>query len=349
MSYIMEEEIYSQGTIIENLINRYIVNYCVLMELPLKVKRIVIVASGSSYHAGVFGKYFFENIAKIPVAIEYASEAIESKFDDFDKDALYVFISQSGMSVDTVEAMKKVKESGAKTLCITNNLNSTMYQLGDYRFYIDAGMENAIAATKTYSATVVMLWLIALKIAQNKHIDIVDETRDIYSIKNVINSSKDSIDNIDLAAKTLSKFKGFAICGLGANYALALEAALKIKETSYINTSVYPMGEFVHGHFALLNETKAFLTFVTQGASKYELKTLNKILKTYKSKSVIISDTYEDYDCDILIKFQRGLSKIATIINMIILIQILALKIAIRLKRNVDKPQGLCKVVEDKG
>ena len=177
MSYVMESEINSQGTIIENLINRYIVNYCVLMDLPLKIKRIAIIASGSSYNAGVFGKYFFENISNIPTSVDYASEVIGSKFNNFESDTLYVFLSQSGLSVDTVEAMNKVKEFGAKTLCITNNLSSIMHQMADFRFYLDAGLENAIAATKTYSATVVMLWLIAIKAAQNKHLDITEETK----------------------------------------------------------------------------------------------------------------------------------------------------------------------------
>ena len=349
MSYVMEQEINSQAGILENLINKYVVNYCVLLEIPLNIKRVVIIASGSSYNAGVFGKYFFENISQTPCCVEYSSEFLNSNYKNYDKDAFYIFISQSGQSTDTLEAMKRVQEQGIKVASITNNLASAMYNLAQYKYYIDANEERAIAATKTFSATVVMLWILALKVAQNKHLDIASETKDVYSIKSNIETFMRNIDNIDLAAKYLSKQNGFAIFGFGINYALSLETALKIRETSYINTCAFPSGEFVHGHFAMLNNTKTFLTFITSDCTDGELKILNKVLKTYKCKSVIVSDVYEDYDCDILIKFQRGLSKIATIINMIILIQILALKIAIRLKRNVDKPQGLCKVVEDKG
>ncbi|MBQ4647218.1 MAG: SIS domain-containing protein [Candidatus Gastranaerophilales bacterium] len=349
MSYVMETEINSQATIIENLINRYIINYCVLMDIPIEIKRISIIASGSSYNAGVFGKYFFENISNIPTSVDFASELIGSKFNNFDCETLYVFLSQSGLSVDTVEAMKKVKESNAKTLCITNNLHSTMYSMADYRFYIEAGLENAIAATKTFSATVVMLWLIALKAAQNKHIDISEETKEIYSIKKNIEFAMKNLDNLELCARTLSKLDGFAVFGYGMYYPLALEAALKIRETSYINTSAYPSGEFVHGHFALLNKTKAFLTFLTEDASEYELNILKKVLRTYKAKSIVVSDVYEDYDCDILLKFQKGASKISNIVNMIIVIQLLSLNIAKKLRRNIDKPQGLSKVVDNKG
>ena len=346
MSYVMEAEIYSQGQIIEDLIKKYVVNYCVLMDIPIAIKRISIIAAGSSYNAGVFGKCFFEQIASVETSVNYASEVASSSFLNFDKDTLYVLISQSGESIDTVFAMNKIKESGAKVLCITNNLESTMYKNADFRFDINAGREKAIAATKTYSATVVMLWLIALKIAQNKHIEISEETKNIYAMRSNLETFIKDIDNIDLAAKFLSKKKSVSILGLGYNYALSLEAALKIKETSYIATCAYPLGEFIHGHFAVLNKENAFLTFITSDSSENELALLNKIIKTYKTKSVVVSDVYEDYDCDILVKFNKGQSKIATIVNMIVLVQLLALKIALRLKKNVDNPKGLNKVVK---
>lgn len=348
MSYAMETEINSQSVVIENLINKYIINYCVLLDIPLSIERVVIVASGSSYNAAIFGKYFFENIANISTSVEYSSEFINSSFTNYDSGALYIFLSQSGMSADTVEAIKRVKDGGLRTLAITNNEASIIHELADYKFLLEAGLEKSIAATKTYSATVVMLWLIAIKAAQNKHLDISEETKDIYSIKKNIENSIKNTDNLDLTAKVLAKLDGFAIFGLGYHYPLALETALKVRETSYINTSAYPSGEFIHGHFALLNKAKAFLTFITSDSCEYEKNILKKVLKTYKCKSIVVSDVYEDYECDILLKFQKGQSKIATIINMIITIQMLTLKIAHRLRRNVDKPNGLSKVVDDK-
>ena len=348
MSCIMENEINSQAQVIENLIRKYVVNYCFLLDLPAGIKRIVIIASGSSYNAGMYGKYFFENIANLPTSVEHASEFAKSSFSNYEKDTFYIFISQSGQSSDTVECVNKIYRSEAKTLAITNNPNSEIHRMCDYKYDINAGQENAIAATKTFSATVVMLWLIAIKFAQNRKIDVTQETKDIYYVKKNIESFFENIENLDLAVKELSKGNGFAVAGFGINYPLALEASLKIKETSYLHTSCYPLGEFIHGHFALLNETKAFLTFITSDSIEMEHNLLKKILKTYNAKSVVVSDTCDDYGCDILIKFDRGLSKIATIVNMIILVQILALKIAKRLKRNVDSPTGLTKVVENK-
>ena len=221
-----------------------------------------------------------------------------------------------------------------------------MHIEADFKFNIQAGRENAIAATKTFSASVLMLWLIACKAAQNKHIDISDEIQNIYMLGKNIESTLNDIDNIDVAAKFISKQKDFSVSGFGNYFPLARECALKIKETSYINTSSYPLGEFVHGHFALLNKSRVFLCFITHDCSEYELELLKKVLKTYKTKTIIISDVYEDYDSDILIKIPNSASKIAQILNLTITIQLLAYKVALILKRNVDKPIGLEKVVD---
>lgn len=346
MSYMMELEINSQNVIIAELIKKHVVNYCVLMDIPSVIKKVSIIASGSSYNASYLGKYFFETISDIPSSVDYASEAANSELKNYDPDTLYIFLSQSGESVDTVSALKKIKEKGLKTLCITNNIESTMYKLADYKFDINAGREKAIAATKTFSATVLMLWLIALKAAQNKHIDISKETTNIYQLPSTILSALKELEGLDYAAKLISKQKEFSIAGFQKNYALAKEAALKIKETSYINTSAYPLGEFVHGHFALLNKSKVFLTFMTKDVTEIEKNLLKKIKDTYHPKMIVIGDDYEDYGADILIKIPESKSRISAIMSSIIALQLLALKVAIKLKRDVDKPQGLNKVVE---
>ena len=345
---MMEFEINSQGVILENLINKYIENYCVLIDVPQIIRRVVIVASGSSYNAGLLGKYFLENIANVETSVEYASEFASSKFSNYDVIALYIFISQSGKSADTLASFRKIRSKNITTLSLTNNEDSPLYLDSHFKFNIEAGAENAVAATKTFSATVFMLWLIACKIAQNQLLDISNEIQNIIQLKNNIENTSLNIDNLDSVAKFISKQKDLSIAGFGYYYPLARECALKIKETSYINTSSYPLGEFVHGHFALLNKSKVFLCFITKDYSEQEQTLLRKIIKTYKPKTVIASDVYEDFDGDMLIKIPACTSKIATIMNLIILIQMLALKTALILKRDVDKPRGLEKVV-DKG
>lgn len=344
----MELEINSQGEIIENLVNRYIRNYCVLADIPLVISNIVIVASGSSHNAGMFGKYFFEEIAQTKTSVEFASEFAYSKLINYDKDTLFIFISQSGASSDTVVSMQKIQQKGYKTLCITNDSDSIIYKTADYKFDIEAGVERAIAATKTFSATTTMLWILALKIAQNNHLDISEEVLNIRLIRRNIEDTISNLYNLDLASKYIAQHGAISICGFEQYYPLALEAALKIKETGYIDTHAYPIGEFIHGHFAILNKSKLFMTFLTKNSPKAQKDFLRKIISTYKVRSIVVSDVYEDYDCDILVKFPAAQSKIATILNMIVTMQLLAFQVAMRLKRDIDKPLGLDKVVIDK-
>ena len=250
------------------------------------------------------------------------------------------------MSDDVIKAFERVKKSNAKTLAITNNINSYLYENADYKIDIMAQREYAIAATKTFSASVLALWLIAIKAAQNKHINTEEEVKNIYSLKNNLDTMMKNIENIDKAAKFLSKQKGFSIVGLGENYALSKEASLKIKETCYINTSAYPLGDFLHGHYALLNKSDVILTFATENTTSEELKLYKKITSTYKkTKIILISNSDENYNCHIPIKFKKGESKIINTLSLIILIQLLAFKMAVRLKHDVDKPEGLNKVV----
>ena len=171
MNYMMEKEIASQSDIIGVLIEKYVKNNRIDYVINDKFNDIVLVASGSSYNAALLAKHFFEKISKISADVEYASEFA---FKDvvFKKDTLYIFISQSGKSTDTLSAFEKAKKNNVKTLCVTNNLNSPMHKNSDFNFYIEAGIEYAIAATKTFMASICALWLISLSFAQSKNLDI---------------------------------------------------------------------------------------------------------------------------------------------------------------------------------
>ena len=243
--------------------------------------------------------------------------------------------------------MKKIKKFNAQCLCVTNNIDSYLYREADFKFDIQAGREYAIAATKTFSASVFMLWILAVKLLKNQNNDISSYKDKALEIKDYLNNVKNNIADIDIATEAIAKVSDFSICGYGINYPLAREAALKIKETCYINTSSYPMGEFIHGHFALLNKSKLLLTFLDENCTKKEIEILDKILSTYKTYSILISDGCEKQNCNILVKIPKAPSYIALLLAKIMTIQFLALKIAIKLKRNVDKPEGLNKVVDN--
>ena len=340
----MELEILEQPAIIGAFIEGHVENYVLKIDMPSKIQSIKIVASGSSYNCGLLGKRFFEDIAQIDTKIEFSGEFV-CKNKQPEKDALYIFISQSGETYDTTLAAKKVKESGAMTLAIVNNENSTLWDLCDYKININAGKENSIAATKSFSASLCALYLCAVKIAQNSLKDVTPYLKNILDTRNKIENVLDLTLNIDKAAKFLSKYSAFPTVGQGVNYALARECALKIKETSYIDVNAYSMGEFVHGHVAILNKINTLIEIITSDFCDFEIKTLNKITNDYKPKSVVITDSEEDFGARISVIFPYCEDTLVRVLSVVFVIQMLALKIALRLKRNVDKPHGLNKVV----
>lgn len=345
MQSLMEKEILSQKEIILNFKNKYVKNGDILFDYDDKVSQIVLVASGSSYNVSLLAKYFFMNIADILTSVEFASEILNSDFKNFNKDILYIFVSQSGNSADTFLAMEKIKASGAKCFAVTNNPDSKMDKIADYKINIEAGREFAIAATKTFSATVFALYLLSLKFAYNKNIDVAKKIKNLEFLDNDIDFNPQNIDEV---VDIITSKNDFSISAFRNNYPIARECALKIKETCYINTSFYPTGEFIHGHFALLNKSNTFLTFVDSNFNEIEEKLLEKILTTYTTQSIVISDIEisDKLNFNNKIIFKKGQSEISEKLNMIFTVQLLALKCAYKLGHNIDNPEGLNKVVE---
>ena len=346
MAYTMEYEINSQGAILENLTEKYIKNGIVLLDIDASINKVVLIGSGSSYHSALLGKYFFNNIAHVEASAEYASEYANLDFKSPNKGTLHIFISQSGKSSDTLCALRKIKQNGGKVLSLTNNPDSPMHNEVEYRFLMEASREYAIGATKTFSSSVLMLWIMACSLAQKKCFNISNEIKDVFKLRECIEYTMNNTKNIDKVAEFISKQNAISILGYGIQYPLALEAALKIKETSYINTSAYPLGEFVHGHFAVLNKDNVILNFLDESKNEKEKELLDKISNTYQVENLYISSYLESNDRTIKIPDTK--SKIINIFEMITIIQLLAFKTAIILGRDVDKPKGLDKVVEEK-
>ena len=340
----MEMEILEQSSIIGSLISKYVENYAVTLDMPLIVRQVKIIASGSSYNCGLVAKTFFEKIAQTDTEVIFSGEFICSEKTP-DKAVLYFFISQSGETYDTTLAARKVKEAGARAYAIVNNENSTLWELCDYKININAKVENSIAATKSFSASICALYLCALKIAQNKLLDTAQYLKNIDEVQKNIESVLDLTLNIDKAAEFLSKYKAFSVIGQGANYALARECALKIKETSYIDANSCSMGEFLHGHIAILNKIDTVVEIITSNFCNFEIKTLDKINDDYGPKSVVITDCQEKFCSKIAVVFPYSEDLLTRILSVVFVVQMLSLKIALILNRNVDKPHGLSKVV----
>ena len=286
----METEIYSQPEIIEKLISKYInSDNTINIDLPDGIEKIALIASGSSYHSATIAANYFRNNAHIYSQSYYASEFSLNDNIDIDLKTLYIFISQSGETADTNKALDIVRIKTDKTLCITNTKNSKMYTNSKYRVLIHAGVEKSIASTKAMCAQIYCLFLIAVKFMYLKQIctnTLIDELK---SIPKVINGVFDDRASIKYFADKLVKYDNAAVLASGMFYPLAKEGALKIKETSYINTTGYPTGEFLHGHIAILNKRCAVITIVNNSNVEFTVKVLDKIRADYNADCLIIS------------------------------------------------------------
>lgn len=343
----MELEIYEQSEISQKILDAYLDSTGnINIDVPTNINRIILVASGSSYHCARYAAELFSSISKIEASAIYSSEFLLEDTIAHSDNILYIFITQSGETTDTNSALEKAKEHGVKTLCITNKENSTIWNASDYKVACLAGEEKSIAATKSFVSQLLCSTLLALKFAQIQGIDTYDYTLDLKMIPSFISKSFELQPKIKQLARFLSKYKNVVMTADGQSYALAKEASLKIKETSYINTSSAILGEFMHGHVAVLNNNNEVLVYILNDNLTYTAtKNLNKIKESYNPPICVIGNrtnqvksTYNiNIDCD---------KPIVKTFCIAVIIQLLALEIAIKLHRNVDKPHGLNKVVK---
>lgn len=342
----MEREIFEQSKILEHLINIYISeNEDINIDVPQGIEQIVFVASGSSYHCARYGADIFGSIANIEARAIYSSEFLLKAVIPHADNMLYIFITQSGETSDTNKALIKAKQFGVRTLCITNKEDSTIWNASDYKLCCHAGVERSIAATKSLTSQMMCVTLLALRFAQLKNLDVNNYIDDILSIPQYIDKTYELRPKIKSLARFISKYKNVVICADGVSYALAKEAALKIKETSYLNVSSSILGEFMHGHVAVLNNKAVLIYILVDDLSYIATKNLNKIKEEYNppicilgNKNVKIKYSYNiNIDCE---------SKIVKYFCVAVMIQLLALEVALKLRRNVDKPHGLNKVVK---
>ena len=347
----MESEIVEQTQIIPHILSQYIdpITSEINIDLPKDITKIIIVASGSSYHCARFAVDLVEKISRIETRAIYSSEFLLKNIIPQDKNSLYVFITQSGETSDTLQAVEKVKSlCNLPTLCITNNENSTIWNRCDYRVACHAGIEEGIAATKSFTSQMLCLVLISLKLVENLHsADIIKSYKEsLHTIPEILNIALSERKNIKKLAKKIAKQDVVVITADGISYSMAKEGALKIKETSYKNISAAILGEFMHGHVAVLNSKKSCLIYIAlDRISERSKLNLAKIKEDYKPLLVIIgpNDLQIKPNYNINVECKNELQQLFA--NVIIL-QLLALEIALKLKRNVDSPKGLQKVVK---
>ena len=310
------------------------------------ISRIILIASGSSYHCARYAAELFGSVANIDARAIYSSEFLLKSAVANSEEILYVFLTQSGETTDTNRALEKAKEFGVKALCITNKENSTIWNASDYKISCHAGEEMSIAATKSLTSQMLCVTLLALRMAQLNGMDVRDLVRDLNDIPSVVAMAYDLHPKIKQIARYLSKYKSIVMTADGSSYALAKEASLKIKETSYINTSSYILGEFMHGHVAILNNKRSAVVYILNDELTYiATKNLNNIKENYKPPICVIGNRTNQVKStyNINIECQKPIIKT---FGLLVIIQLLSLEIALKLRKNVDKPHGLNKVVK---
>ncbi len=348
----MESEIAEQAKIIPYILMKYINPETgeIKIDLPQNTTKIVLVASGSSYHCARFAVDLLEKISKIESRAIYSSEFLLKNVIPHDENTLYIFITQSGETSDTLKSVEKVKTlSSLPSLCITNNENSTIWQKCDYKVACYAGTEHGIAATKSFTSQMLCLILISLKLVENIHGREATNMykKSLFSLPGIIEKALAKRKEIKELAKVLSKENLIVITADGISYSLAKEAALKIKETSYKNISAAILGEFMHGHVAVFNNKGLLIYISVDKISKRSISNLCKIKTDYSPKLVIIGPSSAELKPDFNINIECE-NEIQQMFANVVICQQLAFETALKLKRNVDHPKGLHKVVVDK-
>ncbi len=344
---IMRKEIFEEPTVVKTLLNKYVSNIeNIEIEIPEKIDNIVIVASGSSYNCAAIAAPLFIEFAHIPCVCEYSSEFVLQKKHFITPNSLYIFVSQSGETSDTTNALKMIKKYNVKTMCITNAQDSTMWNLCDYKILSDAGEEKSIASTKALTAQILCAILVILKIKSRQKTDISGYINTMSRLPEYLDLIIEDFKTIKNAANLVAEYNNICILGNKNYYPIAKEGALKIKETCYLNVMAYPFGEFLHGHVAVLNQKSLVIAIIDEENCEFAIRNLQKIRKDYAPKIICITsvENANAGDINIYIKTKR---KLKAIFGSLLTLQLLACELASILDKNPDNPKGLSKVVKD--
>jgi glucosamine--fructose-6-phosphate aminotransferase (isomerizing) len=320
-----------------------------VMDKLLNARRIIITACGTSWHAGLVGEYMLEQIARIPTEVEYASE-FRYRNPILTKDDVVFLISQSGETADTHAALKEAKKKGATVLGIVNVVGSTIARESQGGVYVHAGPEIGVASTKAFTSQLTVLALITLMLARRKGMSKEDGrvlAREIASLPKKAARILENVEPIKRLADELKDVRNFLYLGRGANFPVALEGALKLKEISYIHAEGYPAAEMKHGPIALIDENMPVVVVVPKDGI-YD-KVVSNIQEVRARRGRIIAVANEDDDeieamAEFVIRVPRTYGFFGPILNIIPL-QLLSYYIAVARGTNVDQPRNLAKSV----
>ena len=347
--FYMEKEITEQPTAIQRIINDYVKNDLPCFDIDDKLfsdfDSITVIACGTAMHAGLIGKHLIEKLCRIPVNVCVASEYMYSLPIVNDR-TLVICVSQSGETIDTLEALKYAQSNGAGSLAIVNVKASSIAMQADNVIYTNAGPEIAVASTKAYTTQVAVFYLIAAKIAYLRGILSKDDVKDfINELKKVPGAVENVIDRREeihhLSSSLLTAEHTFMI-GRGLDYPALLEASLKLKEISYIHSEAFASGELKHGTIALITSKTPVIALITQNALASKQQSNIREVQSRGAKVITIATHGISDNIDFALP---TLKDDFNIIPAVVAMQLLAYYVSADKGLDVDKPRNLAKVV----
>ncbi len=313
------------------------------------VRRIVILACGTSYHAGLVGEYLIEEYARIPVEVEYASE-FRYRSPIIDPGTLCIAISQSGETIDTLEAMREARRRGAKVIGLTNVVGSTIARETDCGIYIHAGPEIGVASTKAFTGQVTVLILLTILLGRRNHLNAEFGMELLDELQKVPDKIRQVLDQSDTIREIAEVYKDHANClylGRGVNFPIAAEGALKLKEISYIHAEGYPAAEMKHGPIALIDPDMPVVVICTRDSSYEKIRGNVQEVRARKGKVIaVVTEGDEEITAlsDHVLTIPRCRGMLTPLLSVVPL-QLLAYHIAVLRGEDVDQPRNLAKAV----
>ena len=316
----------------------------------LNANRIIIVACGTSWHAGLVAEYIIEDLVRIPVEVEYASE-FRYRNPVINNNDIVIAISQSGETADTLAAIKLAKEKGAFVFGVCNVVGSTISRETHAGAYTHAGPEIGVASTKAFTTQITVLTLIALRLAKAKGtMSSTDFRRHLVELETIPEKVEEVLKSDALSKEIASIYKdakNFLYLGRGFNFPVALEGALKLKEISYIHAEGYPAAEMKHGPIALIDENMPIAVIATKYGHYEKVVSNIQEIKSRKGKIIAVVTKGDEQVRDLadhVIEVPETLELLSPLLTTIPL-QLLSYHIAVMLNRNVDQPRNLAKSV----
>ena len=314
-----------------------------------RINRIVITACGTSWHAGLIGEYMLEELARIPVEVEYASE-FRYRNPVVDDHTLVIGISQSGETADTLAAIREAKRRGARTVGVVNVVGSTIAREVDGGIYLHAGPEVGVASTKAFSSQVIALSLITLRFARLRNLSILQGRQIIQALRALpeqVQQILDRSDEVEALAERFWRTNNALYLGRGVNFPVALEGALKLKEISYIHAEGYPAAEMKHGPIALIDENMPVVFIAPRDAVHGKIISNVEEVRARGGQVIAIKNDGDDQ----ISRLATATFTIPETIDLltpilaIVPLQLFSYYVALRRGCNVDQPRNLAKSV----